>query len=339
MSKLKIIGSLIFMMCFLSFSAILVGVFPYGSIAAQPVIQLYDSPALDEASIPLPNRTVLLTQTSDSKEELSTTVKKSGTSLNIMSPSESEDLSPTPLPGPPGTPIHAYYGESGNPPTAQGLAMRQRKFQPELGKMAYLTFDDGPYPSTTPKILAILGKETIHATFFDIGRQVEHYPDLLKAEYEQGHAIGNHTYSHNTAELYKKGPQNFLDDVIKAEKIIYRTIGIRPQIVRAPGGTVGNFKVNYFNALDAAGYLMEDWNVDSGDTATRLVPVDQLIQQVEQQIQGKTRVVILLHDLAGKNTTIEALPRIIDLLKKQGFSFGVLGPDVLPVVFPQGLHN
>jgi peptidoglycan/xylan/chitin deacetylase (PgdA/CDA1 family) len=250
----------------------------------------------------------------------------------------SEDLLPTPSPGSSETPVHSYYDANGNPPTAPGLAMRPRQFQPENGKMVYLTFDDGPYPSTTLKILAILAKENVQGTFFDVGHQVELNPDLLKAEYEQGNAIGNHTYSHNMAEVYKS-PQAFLSDVKKAEDIIYNTIGIRPQIVRAPGGTVGNFNINYFNAVDAAGYLMEDWNVDSGDTDARLVPEAQLIHNVEQQIQGKSRVVILMHDLVGKSTTIQALPIIIEMLRKQDFAFGMLGSHVRPIVFPEGLHN
>lgn len=254
----------------------------------------------------------------------------------IAANTQPEELAPTPLPGTPDTPVHPYYDEAGNPPTAPGLAMRERRFNPEEGKMAYLTFDDGPYPSTTPKILAILAEENVRATFFDLGKQAELYPDLLKAEYEQNHAIGNHTYSHNMAEVYMS-PQDFLADVKKAEEIFYQTIGIRPQIVRAPGGTVGHFNINYFNAVDAEGYLMEDWNVDPGDTRVHLMPADQLVQQVEEQIQGKERVVILLHDLAGKDTTIEALPKIIKILKDQGFSFGVLDPHVRPVVFPAGL--
>lgn len=325
MSKKKIIGSLIFMACF---SVFLVGVFPHWSIATQSVIQLQSKGSLSQSSTG---------QTQSPSESQSGTQSEVKPNI-IISGAEKEDLWPTPLPGPPGTPIRPYYDEAGNPPTAPGLAMRQRNFQPENGKMAYLTFDDGPYPSTTPKILAILAKENVRATFFNIGQQVELYPDLLKAEYEQGNAIGNHTYSHNMAKVYK-GPKEFLADVKKAEEIIYDTIGIRPQIVRAPGGTVGHFNIDYFNAMDTEGYLMEDWNVDPGDTVARFVPASQLIHQVEQQIQGKTRVVILLHDIVGKNTTIDALPGIIELLKKQGFSFGVLGPDVLPIVFPAGLHN
>ncbi|ODA40734.1 Peptidoglycan N-acetylglucosamine deacetylase [Desulfosporosinus sp. BG] len=268
--------------------------------------------------------------------EMQTTKTQSVTGLQV--PVMFVDLLPTPSPGSPGTPIHSYYDAAGNPPTAPGLAMRPRQFQPEPEKVAYLTFDDGPYPSTTPKILAILAKENVKATFFDVGQQVELNPDLLKAEYLQGNAIGNHTYSHIMAEVYK-GSEPFLSDVKKAEDIIYNTIGIRPQIIRAPGGTVGHFNINYFNAVDEAGYLMEDWNIDSGDTDASLVPENLLIHNIEQQTQGKTRVIILMHDLAGKNTTIQALPTIIGLLKKQGFTFGVLGPHVRPIVFPEGLHN
>lgn|GEM_PF-717766 len=425
MSKIKIVGSLIFMASVFGISVFWLGVFPQWSIANQSVTQLHDSSEQNEASAPLQNRMDDVDQyvdqasvVIDSEEDPSLLVKESeavtppkppsstqpmqGKYPQEETPSQSDqskpsteeelfeseqnrpqsketnfkqeepqpstaleaspgtllpqpdqsdvktniiisgigkgDLSPTPLPGPLGTPIQPYYDEAGNPPTAPGLAMRQRKFQPENGKVAYLTFDDGPYPSTTPKILDILAKEDVRATFFTIGQQVELYPDLLKAVYEQDHGIGNHTYSHNMAEVYK-GPKNFLDDVRKAEEIVYQTIGIRPQIVRAPGGTVGHFNINYFNTIDAAGYLMEDWNVDPGDTNARLFSEDQLIRNVEEQIQGKTRVVILLHDLVGKNATIDALPEIIELLKKQGFSFGVLGPDVLPIVFSGGLQS
>ncbi|WP_157137212.1 polysaccharide deacetylase family protein [Desulfosporosinus youngiae] len=396
MSKIKIMSRLIVMVCLIILSIFLMAGFPEWGIATQSVIRLHYSPALDEASIPSPDRREAGSHAggidrsdgaASKAEEPETAIEPSsdlpdrgeypadaeGTgseaiedlsrngetqpgvdsqpltgesqspaeSPAVVSPQEPVQAEPEKtmvLPGAPDTPIHPYYDEAGNPPTAPGLAMRQRSFHPETQKMAFLTFDDGPYPSTTPRILAILAEENLHATFFNIGRQMELYPDLLKAEYEQGHAIGNHTYSHNMAEVYK-GPEYFLADVKKAEEIIYNTIGIRPLIVRAPGGTVGHFNIKYFNAVDAEGYLMEDWNVDPGDTRARLVPAEQILQNVERQIQGKNRVVILLHDLVGKETTIEALPKIIELLRKEGFSFGVLGPDVLPMVFTAGLQN
>lgn len=419
MSKIKVIRIVIFIACFLGFIILIIGGFPYWSMATQALIQKDNfqvqskeritasgsstntdsqdiastaakqdknkSSSEDRSSVEAVQTQSEGSQTQaeekdsqlgdtqtqskatqsqaegtpiqaegQSQPENSSTSTGSSLSSGSVSPAETtksqpsttadnpgptkEDLPPTPPPGAPGIPIHPYYDAAGNPPTAPGLAMRPRQFQSEKGKMAFLTFDDGPYPSTTPQILAILAKEHVQATFFDIGRQVELNPDLLKDEYEQGHVIGNHTYSHNMTELYK-GPQAFLADVKKAEDIMYNIIGMRPQIIRAPGGTVGHFNISYFNAVDAAGYLMEDWNVDTGDTDARLEPEKLLINNVKEQIQGKSRVVILMHDLAGKTTTIQALPTIIEMLKKQGFSFGVLGPHVRPIVFPEGMHD
>ncbi len=245
---------------------------------------------------------------------------------------------PTPPPAPPQTPIHPYYDLSGTPPSAPGLAMRVRTFIEEPPKIAYLTFDDGPYPETTPLILKILQDEGVKATFFVIGKQVERYPDLLKAEYEQGEGIGNHSYSHDYHLLYRS-PEAFIAEVKQTEELIFKTIGIRPRIVRAPGGTQGHFHVNYYNALDAADYLVYDWNVSSGDAEAALVPADQLVGNIKSQVPGRSRIIILMHDAGAKLTTVDALPRIIQYLKQQGYSFGVLTPKVAPVLFPGGFHS
>lgn len=245
---------------------------------------------------------------------------------------------PTPPPALPQTPIHPYYDLSGTPPSAPGLAMRVRIFNEEPPKIAYLTFDDGPYPETTPRILKILQDEGVKATFFVLGKQVESYPNLLKAEYDQGEGIGNHSYSHNYHLLYRS-PEAFIAEIKQTEELIFKTIGIRPRIVRAPGGTQGHFHVNYYNALDAADYLIYDWNVSSGDAAASHVPANQLVRNIESQVPGRTRIVILMHDAGAKVTTVDALPRIIQYLKQQGYAFGVLTPKVAPVLFPGGFHG
>ncbi|MDR3543437.1 MAG: polysaccharide deacetylase family protein [Desulfosporosinus sp.] len=245
---------------------------------------------------------------------------------------------PTPTPDPSQTPIHPYYDLSGTPPSAPGLAMRVRVFNAEPQKIAYLTFDDGPYPQTTPRILKILQDEGIKATFFLVGRQVEMYPALLKAEYEQGEGIGNHSYSHNNQLVYRS-PEAFLAEIKQTEELIFKAIGIRPKIVRAPGGTQGHFHVNYYNAIDAADYLVYDWNVSSGDADAALVPADQLVRNIETQVPGKERMIILMHDAGAKTTTVDALPRIIQYLKQQGYAFGVITPKVAPILFPGGFHS
>ena len=245
---------------------------------------------------------------------------------------------PVPEKSPPNTPIHPYYGLDGTPPSAPGLAMRKRVFNEEPERMAYLTFDDGPYPETTPRILKILQDEGVKATFFVLGRQVERYPDLLKAEYEQGQGIGNHSYSHDYSSVYRS-PEAFSAEIKRAEDVIFKTIGVRPRILRAPGGTQGHFHVKYYNMLDAANYLVYDWNVSSGDAAAPLVPADQLIQNIETQVPGKSRVVILMHDAGVKTTTVDALPRIVNYLKQKGYSFGVITEKVAPVLFPGGFNS
>ncbi len=255
-------------------------------------------------------------------------------------PQEESDPNPlpTPTPDPPLTPIHPFWNMAGDPPTAPGLAMRHRVFDPEPPKIAYITIDDGPYPETTPQILKILKDEGVKATFFVIGRQIQAYPQLLKDEYEQGHAIGNHSYSHDYNVLYRS-PEAFLADIKKNDDLIYNLIGIHTHILRAPGGTLGHFNVKYFNAVDAADYMVYDWNSSTGDATARLVPTNQLVLNIEGQVPGKNRVIILMHDIGTKTTSVEALPRIIHYLKKEGYAFGVLSPRVEPIIFAGGLKS
>lgn len=251
---------------------------------------------------------------------------------------EAKPVIPLPEKSPPDTPIHPFYSLDGTPPSAPGLAMRKREFAAEPEKIAYLTFDDGPYPETTPHLLEILQEEGVKATFFVLGRQAERYPELLKDEYVQGHGIGNHSYSHDYSSVYHS-PETFLAEIKQAEEVIFKAIGIRPRMVRAPGGTQGHFNVNYYNTLDAEDYLVYDWNVSSGDAAAPLVLTEQLVKNIEAQVPGKTRVIILMHDSKSKTTTIEALPLIVHFLKEQGYSFGKITPKVAPILFPGGFNS
>ena len=275
-------------------------------------------------------------QNNDSKTTANQGPSQIGSNSNPQS-NQPPQQAPSPLPAPPNTPIRPFYELSGTPPTAPGLAMKQRIFKTEPAKIAYLTIDDGP-SNNTPRILKTLKDEGVNATFFVIGRQVEQYPGLLKQAFEQGNAIGNHTYSHNYAEIYKT-PEGYLANIKKNEDLIYQLIGIRPKIIRTPGGTQGNFHVRYYNAVDAADYLVYDWNVSTGDAAAPLVPADQIVRNVMEQVPGKDRVIILMHDAPGKTTTADALPRIIQFLKQQGYEFGVITPEVAPILFPGGFKS
>lgn len=235
------------------------------------------------------------------------------------------------------TTVRSFYSQDGSAPQAPGLAMRDRIFSPEPNKVAYLTIDDGPYPDTTPAVLDILEKEGVRATFFVVGRQVEKYPQLVKAEHEAGHGIGNHTYSHDYNQLYQS-PAHFLAEIHKTEDLIYNITGLRPRVIRVPGGTAGHFTAEYFNAVDLENYLVYDWNVSAADTSGE-ISADQIVENVKEQTAGKQRVMILMHDTSGKTATIEALPRIIQYLREQGYAFGVITPEVRPIIFAPGLKG
>ncbi|MNC19007.1 hypothetical protein D3C75_669300 [compost metagenome] len=107
--------------------------------------------------------------------------------------------------------------------------------------------------------------------------------------------------------------------------------GIRPQLVRAPGGTYGHFDATYFELLKEAGYTVMDWNVDSGDSRRKGVPAAEIIRE-SLSLQA-SRVILLLHDGAGHAESAKALPQIIARYKAAGYRFGVLDAAQEPVQF------
>lgn len=92
-------------------------------------------------------------------------------------------------------------------------------------KKAYLTFDDGPTTKATGKILDILNKENVKATFFVVGKHVKEYPDLVKREYQEGHYIANHGYNHNNKLLYKD-MESFRNEIVSTDSEISKAIGV-----------------------------------------------------------------------------------------------------------------
>lgn len=116
-------------------------------------------------------------------------------------------------------------------------------------KVVYLTFDDGPNDKNTSRILDILKKENIHATFFLTGQNVVRYPDVVKKIYQSGNAIGVHSYTHDYKKIYVS-PKAYTDELLQTEEEIYKILGVRPIISRAPGGTEGHFTKDFWTAIN-----------------------------------------------------------------------------------------
>lgn len=204
------------------------------------------------------------------------------------------------------------------------LTKKEIKDRPLSPKEIFLTFDDGPSDNTT-KILKILDQYNVKATFFVIGKNVEEYPDIVKGAFNDGMSIVNHSYSHQYS-MYKNTDE-CLADFYRCSEAIKKVTGIEPRpVIRFPGGSdnrSGNPEImkNIKAALISKGYDYVDWNTVTGDAVSANVRVQVLENNIMQQLEGKKFSVALMHDAAAKKTTVEALPKIIEYLKNQGFEF------------------
>lgn len=188
--------------------------------------------------------------------------------------------------------------------------------------------DDGPDEKNTPAILDILKENGVQATFYVTGQHAELHPDVLQRIYAEHHAIGNHSYDHDYKKLYVS-PETFLSEMERTDEIIHGILGVRPLILRAPGGVIGHFTKAYDPALKASGYVEHDWNVSSADAAPNHPVAQDFIDNIDSQTDKPVAAhaaIILMHCSEGHEETVKALPEIIRILKAKGYTFGVITP-------------
>ncbi len=193
-------------------------------------------------------------------------------------------------------------------------------------KRVFLTFDDGPSKTVTIPILDLLKQEKIKATFFVLGSRVELYPDIVKREYEEGHYIANHGYSHMYSQIYSS-VQSVLDEYNKTNDAVRSAIGVEEynsHLFRFPGGVPGGryaqLKKEAVAELDKNNIAHVDWNALTGDAEGK-TSVNELIEELQKTMGEKNSLVILMHDAGNKKTTYEALPTVISMLREKGYEF------------------
>lgn len=185
----------------------------------------------------------------------------------------------------------------------------------------YLTFDDGPTDSTTPKILDVLKKENVRATFFVVGRQIKGREKILKRTAEEGHSIGIHTYSHRYDEIYADKAA-LLKDIEKCRGAIKKVLpDYNKNLYRFPGGSF--LCPSLREAVTRAGYRYYDWNASAGDAEGRYT-AKQLFENAIRTSEGKKPVILLMHDGVGYKNTVRALQEIIRRFKNEGYVFKTL---------------
>jgi cellulose synthase/poly-beta-1,6-N-acetylglucosamine synthase-like glycosyltransferase/peptidoglycan/xylan/chitin deacetylase (PgdA/CDA1 family)/spore germination protein YaaH len=199
-------------------------------------------------------------------------------------------------------------------------------------KKIAITFDDGPDPRWTPKILDILKREHVPATFFVIGLDASQSPELLRREYAEGHEIGNHTYTHPAWDEISKTQARW--ELNLTQRLIESTLGVKTILFRPPYGI--DHQPEYAEEVaqlpfaQEMGYLIigqkidpHDWQVVHGKPN----PASEILDQVLQQANDGN--IILFHDGGGdRSQTIAALPQVIDTLRARGYTF-VSVPDLL----------
>lgn len=191
-------------------------------------------------------------------------------------------------------------------------------------KTVAFTFDDGPSPNNTPKVLDILDKYGIKATFFLVGLQMQSSPNLVKEVMNRGHVIGNHTFTHS----WHPQREMALKEFVRWESLLKELTGRETHLFRPPFG-----RTNSAFSLVALqrGYPLILWTNSGADTGTKKRDtLAQKAQSVYDNVVGNIHPgdIVILHDNADKAHTVQALPRIIEALKKKGYGF-VTVPELL----------
>ncbi len=186
-------------------------------------------------------------------------------------------------------------------------------------KTVYLTFDDGPSDRVTPKILDVLKENDVKATFFIIGQQAEKRIPLLQRIHDEGHALAVHSYTHDYKSIYAN-PQALLEDIDRCNKIIKQITGKPSTVYRFPGGSFGR-NLELLQAVTAHGLYYVDWNASVRDAELWKPTPNQLYNAAIHTTSDENSIVLLAHDSTDKLSTAQALPKIIDYYRKNGYVF------------------
>ena len=177
-----------------------------------------------------------------------------------------------------------------------------------------MTFDDGPHPKLTPKLLDMLKERNIKATFFVIGKCVAEFPDIAKRIVDEGHEIANHSWSH--PQLPKLSPPAFAAEIAQTNEAIEKATGVRPVVMRPPYGAINSTITKRLN--EEYGLSVIIWSVDPLDWKIR--KSDHVSSHIIKNTAPGS--IILAHDIHP--STIDAMPATFDALQSKGYKFATV---------------
>lgn len=224
---------------------------------------------------------------------------------------------------------------AGNTATVLRTVTVITKQQAESSKI-YLTFDDGPSTKVTPRVLDILKQNNVKATFFILNYGSSTKP-IVQRILNEGHTIGIHGYTHDWT-VYKSDAA-YLENITKLNDKLNNDFGYTTKLIRFLGGSSNTISKKYSPGImtrltakvQQQGYIYHDWNVGSNDAmAGKPASADYIYTSVTKNLKHGRNNIVLCHDTNAKSTTADALQRIIDYGKNNGYTFAALTPDVPP---------
>ncbi len=185
-------------------------------------------------------------------------------------------------------------------------------------KQIYLTFDDGPSTKVTSAVLDVLKEEKVPATFFLVGEHIATRRGIVRRMAEEGHSIGVHSMTHIASQIYAS-EEALLKDIADCAAAIKDVTGAAPSLYRFPYG--GEQRARQKSLVEAQGYTVVSWNAECGDGIAKDATAESILKTAIKTAGNKSRVVLLMHDGAGHEATVEALPRIIAHFREAGYAF------------------
>lgn len=216
-------------------------------------------------------------------------------------------------------------------------AQWEEKTDDNTQKIVYLTFDDGP-SENTDKILEILDQYDVKAAFFVSGQYgtEEERDQRLRSILEHGHTLGLHTWSHDYEKIYAS-VDSFLADLNHINEAVYAATGYQASLIRFPGGSSNHYNQSICEELTAEvrrrGYTYHDWAVSCGDAEGKNLSAEQVVRETADECERRDKSVVLFHDTPAQDTTVEALPMLIEELRDKGYELRQLDNSIRPFQF------
>ena len=231
-----------------------------------------------------------------------------------------------------------------------GVPAAEARTPAKGNKVAYLTFDDGPNSDYTERVLDILRQKKAKASFMVVGRNIRQNPTVLQRILADGHAVINHTSSHDYNIIYQSA-ESFIADLDECNRVITRYTGSPAMIFRAPGGP-DKLNRDFTEKLRKRGYISVGWNISAVDSDPHGVSATQVYNNIAGGLERVEKLrltpIILMHDgtqltttqaapgsalaiyIQNREATLSALPKVIDHFHGKGYKFVVVDEHTPP---------